>query len=498
MITKNQVSTRRGANLKTGVKMDATGLEGAKRTLFIALAVDMAVTFALVIFYYWAVGILEGVRAGTAVASPSTVATFDFWQKFASLTFLTVIGVGVALVRWLGTAYQYARETLGATGFAQEKWKVWGWIVPFLNTFKPFQVLSEIYKAGTSASVGDDWKKSSGSGWLLMWWVFWVLAHIVLMQIFIGAPKSGQSELDLSQSIAALNGGVLACVISLIVSGLWYIVAGSLSSRLLNRSVEFSGAATASGDVDFVDTKPNGSIPVMATRTAVDEDAVYAQIAQELETDTVDKGLWTRLLAQADGDKERTKVLYIKQRAERLLGSKEASAPVAKRRPPVAATPPATGMSAPARAMTIFGGVVGLGIVLAIVLPAYQDRTKRAATSEYDKYDSTRFKPFYGKTDDEIAQAQTSSQAKPSQTIEEFLKDAPNAPTAKPNFYSNGWTQESAGSTEVGPWLTYDPPGTRYWRDANRIIYRVFPPGTRPNSEAANPFGLDTSENRPQ
>jgi hypothetical protein len=67
---------------------------------------------------------------------------------------------------------------------------------------------------------------------------------------------------------------------------------------------------------------------------------------------------------------------------------------------------------------------------------------------------------------------------------------------AKPTYDSKGWTQESTGSTERGPWLNHDPPGTRYYRDAQRVIYRVYPPGVRPNAEPANPFGLGDSTPR--
>lgn len=66
-----------------------------------------------------------------------------------------------------------------------------------------------------------------------------------------------------------------------------------------------------------------------------------------------------------------------------------------------------------------------------------------------------------------------------------------------PTLASEGWTQENTGSTESGPWLDYDPPGTRYSRMADGSIYRFFPPGVRPDAEKANPFGLDTSIDRP-
>lgn len=70
--------------------------------------------------------------------------------------------------------------------------------------------------------------------------------------------------------------------------------------------------------------------------------------------------------------------------------------------------------------------------------------------------------------------------------------------TAAPNYESKGWTEESTNSTEPGPWLQYDPPGTRYWRDYKNIIYRVYPPGVKPNAAPANSFGLnDSSETIP-
>jgi hypothetical protein len=58
--------------------------------------------------------------------------------------------------------------------------------------------------------------------------------------------------------------------------------------------------------------------------TALEDDVVdriYAKIAKELETGSMIKGLWTRLYAECDGDEKRAKVLYIKQRAEKLIAA---------------------------------------------------------------------------------------------------------------------------------------------------------------------------------
>ena len=61
---------------------------------------------------------------------------------------------------------------------------------------------------------------------------------------------------------------------------------------------------------------PSGSVQQNFT---VDENAIYAAIANELESGATDKGLWIRLFAECDGDENRTKVAYIKQRAEKLI-----------------------------------------------------------------------------------------------------------------------------------------------------------------------------------
>lgn len=68
---------------------------------------------------------------------------------------------------------------------------------------------------------------------------------------------------------------------------------------------------------------------------------------------------------------------------------------------------------------------------------------------------------------------------------------------AQPNYDSRGWTQESTKSAEAGPWLNYDPPGTRYCRMADGDIHRVFPPGIRPNSAPANAFCVGDSTPAP-
>ncbi len=61
--------------------------------------------------------------------------------------------------------------------------------------------------------------------------------------------------------------------------------------------------------------------PQVQERSLIEEknlDEIYARIALEIESENVDKGLWTRLYAECDGDEIKVKVAYIKARAKKL------------------------------------------------------------------------------------------------------------------------------------------------------------------------------------
>jgi hypothetical protein len=68
---------------------------------------------------------------------------------------------------------------------------------------------------------------------------------------------------------------------------------------------------------------------------------------------------------------------------------------------------------------------------------------------------------------------------------------------SRPSYDDVGWTQESTGSKELGPWLKYSPKGTRYCRNSDGTIQRLYPPGVKPNAEKANPFCLGDSTSSP-
>lgn len=79
---------------------------------------------------------------------------------------------------------------------------------------------------------------------------------------------------------------------------------------------------------DFNVRDKSADVPIHAeanqTNIKACEDRLYVQIAEELEANSLDKGLWTKVYAQAGGDDRQTRALYIKARFDRLLAAENA------------------------------------------------------------------------------------------------------------------------------------------------------------------------------
>jgi len=317
-------------------------LETAKKLFFILLGIDIAITVIVGLNAFATIGTLKNIQSGTQTVDQSLLSSFAFWDGFSKLILLTMIAVGVGLVKWLNSCYNFAKGSLGATGFKNEGWTTFGWIIPIFNFFKPYQIISEIYRTGApNYTESDGWKKENGSALLLTWWIFWVVTHfigtIIGKQLLRGAMRD---DVTLQQAIDMTELQAWSCIISIIIAGAWLIVATELTKRLLDRAPIFGQREVISLQNPVTHNLP--SIPMSSKQAphlapatisdpnpttigpgaiAVNEEQVYATIAQELETGLTDKGLWTRLFAECGGDDKRTKVLYIKHRADRLIAA---------------------------------------------------------------------------------------------------------------------------------------------------------------------------------
>jgi hypothetical protein len=85
---------------------------------------------------------------------------------------MTIIGLGILFVVW----FRRARINAGHRGWRQRRargWTFWGWIIPVVSLWIPFQIMGDIWRAGRPAPKRRD------IAWLpALWWTTWLLSGV--------------------------------------------------------------------------------------------------------------------------------------------------------------------------------------------------------------------------------------------------------------------------------------------------------------------------------
>ena len=321
--------------------MNQQHLQNAKNLLFIALAIDAVLNAAIGFHDYGLLTQLREIKAGTRYYTPEFSTALTAWENASYFSILSLIGVAAALVHWLRNCYAYAENEIGCTDLEQKKYVVWGWL-PILNIFKPYQVLNELFRVGGSSySSSNGYKKESGSNGLLLWWIFWVISHLILSilnRAYINAGTKiifdgGHTEASvlLKSAIAAYDYSVWIAVISTVVSIGWLWASNFLTERLLTRQP--IGIAD-----EFQPTTPNHRIMPAATTPVIarahptaqpttNTEEIWANALHEFEHGQRRLGLWSKVFAEANGDEGKAKASYLKARVAEMLSEQRALSP---------------------------------------------------------------------------------------------------------------------------------------------------------------------------
>jgi hypothetical protein len=85
---------------------------------------------------------------------------------------ITILGLSILFVVW----FRRARINAERHGYRQRRargWAFWGWIVPIVNLWFPFQIMGDIWRAGLPA------EQRRKTAWLpALWWTCWLLSGL--------------------------------------------------------------------------------------------------------------------------------------------------------------------------------------------------------------------------------------------------------------------------------------------------------------------------------
>lgn len=157
--------------------------------------------------------------AGLAVITVGVLVAIGLHRdvaKFDRVVNDAMVGFGIVFIVWLWRA----RINAESCGWQQRRargWAFWGWVIPIVSLWIPFQLLGDIWRAGLPE------RKRTRTAWLPgLWWVGWLLSTFSDGRAsggypFVPAlfPTTGWIRL----TIIALDGLALIAIIGKISNG---------------------------------------------------------------------------------------------------------------------------------------------------------------------------------------------------------------------------------------------------------------------------------------
>jgi hypothetical protein len=141
------------------------------------LADILTVLLAIVVAFIWA-------RLAIRLLSPESVHYFTDFQVDNAAD-ITIFGLSILFVVW----FYRARINAERHDYRQRRargWAFWGWIVPIVNLWFPFQIMGDIWRTGLPAEQRGE------TAWLpALWWTCWLLSGLGIFGAGVRAVNSG-------------------------------------------------------------------------------------------------------------------------------------------------------------------------------------------------------------------------------------------------------------------------------------------------------------------
>ncbi|MEA2031569.1 MAG: DUF4328 domain-containing protein [Patescibacteria group bacterium] len=149
----------------------------------------------------------------------------DSRQQIMGILYLVAfIVTGISFLKWIHRANSNCHG-FGAQGMEfTPGWSIGYYFIPFINLYKPYRAMKEIWKVSTNPT---NWQNENGSALLGWWWALWLTSNFLGQAVFRLSMRA--------DSISSLQASTTVSIISEIIDIPLYIVAVSLISSVFTK-----------------------------------------------------------------------------------------------------------------------------------------------------------------------------------------------------------------------------------------------------------------------
>jgi hypothetical protein len=151
-------------------------MRGRERAVVAALLTLIAVDVVAIVFTVLELAMLDRLIGGEPVSDSEVDASNARARAIGVIQTVLLIAIAVFFIRWLRLGYRNADVLAPGLRRYGHGWAIGAWFVPFLNLWRPKQIVNDVWRAGDS--TGAPYATPLPS-WLNLWWAVWLLDNLL-------------------------------------------------------------------------------------------------------------------------------------------------------------------------------------------------------------------------------------------------------------------------------------------------------------------------------
>jgi hypothetical protein len=165
---------------------------------------------------YFQYDLLQTVANGGTVTSGEAVFN-DIRQQIIGVVYgITYLVSGIVFIQWFRRAY-FNLHLRSSHLLYTDGWAAGSWFVPFLNLFRPFQIMKELYvetaRIFSKKGLSEEVSSTKFSGW---WWALWLINNTVAQYEFRTSLKAEIAAELSNVTIAGMIGNLISIPLAII------------------------------------------------------------------------------------------------------------------------------------------------------------------------------------------------------------------------------------------------------------------------------------------
>jgi hypothetical protein len=189
-------------------------MRSRRRAVVVAFCVLIAIDLFAVVSSLLELNLIDRVAAREAVTDAELDGNDSRQAAVDLLQFGALIACAIVFIRWLRAAYRNVDVVAPGLRRYGHGWAIGAWFVPFLNLWRPKQIVNDVWRAGGSRGASE-----SLPWWLDVWWAGWIASNVVT-QVGTRIQRDGIEQMRTADRLDIVDAsfeGLIAAIAIIVV-----------------------------------------------------------------------------------------------------------------------------------------------------------------------------------------------------------------------------------------------------------------------------------------